>query len=515
MSLKRFAGIILTAIILVTGLRSVKSQDDSGRKVAFESILINNNPVVRPFDNIVIKDSDTITFNFRLEIPPNAPRDPMLFRYTFGNEAESITKSIGVSSLSYQNLSEGKYNFEVSAFDLQRRWEAEATKIIFEVDNDEAELAEKLATALKLAEEAKAVADSIRKASSQTVTAKEGFPLLYLIISGGGGALIAALIMFLLMRGKKEQPKAIPDTGARDAELENAKFEASKLRGELSVLRGQIDAMQQKSNELTKQNKELQANINKLSKSKDELEELQKQKDDLFAVIIHDIKNPASLIKNLVELLSSYDLTATEQQDVINDIAQTTAKIVMLSQEVSKILAIESNKLRLDFEHVNLNDVASDVFQRNTTGAKKKLIHFLKEFAEDLPNASMDPNKVDEAIDNLVSNGIKFTQKGGTVRVKTYRKEDSVVLEVSDNGLGLTEDDIKKAFKRGARLSAKPTDGENSSGLGLWIVKKMIEAHNGRVWVRSQVGKGSTFAFSIPLLQPDPKVDENFKEVRF
>jgi signal transduction histidine kinase len=78
----------------------------------------------------------------------------------------------------------------------------------------------------------------------------------------------------------------------------------------------------------------------------------------------------------------------------------------------------------------------------------------------------------------------------------------NAVIEVSDNGLGLSEEDIKRAFSKGARLSAQPTNGEHSSGLGLWIVKKIVEAHHGRVWVRSILGKGSTFAFQIPVSQP-------------
>ncbi len=284
-------------------------------------------------------------------------------------------------------------------------------------------------------------------------------------------------------------------------DFDQLQSENGDLRAEIAALRGQIDALNVRGEQLSKQNKELQGNLSKLENSKSELEELQVQKDELFAVIIHDIKNPASLIKSLVELLTSYDLTAVEQQEIINDIAQTTSKIVSLSQEVTKILSLESTNIHLEFDTASLNDVIKDVYQRNQIAAKNKSINLFTELMEKLPDAEFDPQKIDEVVDNLVSNAIKFTPNGGIIRVKSGKELNNLVVEVSDNGLGLSEDDLKHTFKRGAKLSAQPTAGESSTGLGLWIVKKLIESHKGRVWVKSALGKGSTFAFSIPLKQ--------------
>lgn len=103
--------------------------------------------------------------------------------------------------------------------------------------------------------------------------------------------------------------------------------ENAQLRAELAALRGQIDAMQVRGDELYKRNKELEDSIDKISKNKNELEELQKQKDELFAMVIHDMKNPAGLIKGLVELLRSYDLSASEQGEVLDDLVETSRKL--------------------------------------------------------------------------------------------------------------------------------------------------------------------------------------------
>jgi signal transduction histidine kinase len=267
-------------------------------------------------------------------------------------------------------------------------------------------------------------------------------------------------------------------------------------------LRGQIDALGMRGKELLEQNKELQESLNRLNNSKVELEELQKQKDELFTMIIHDIKNPAALIKNLVQLLRSYDLTATEQQEVIDDIVETTARIVSLSQEVSRVLALEGSRMTLDLEEVPINEIVEDIVRTNSINAEMKSIELVKELADDLPGVQVDPQKIGEILDNLISNAIKFTQKGGRVKVSSSFDGENVQIDISDNGLGLSESDINNAFQRGSRLSAKPTGSESSTGLGLWIVKKLIEAHHGHVWVKSALGKGSTFSISLPLKQP-------------
>ena len=157
----------------------------------------------------------------------------------------------------------------------------------------------------------------------------------------------------------------------------------------------------------------------------------------------------------------------------------------------------------MNFEKYDFNEITQDVYQRNLIAAKNKNISMTIETGKDLPTGDMDAQKIDEVIDNLVSNAIKFTQPGGSVLIKTEKVADSLKLSVSDNGLGLSEDDIREAFKRGSKLTARPTAGESSTGLGLWIVKKLIEAHNGRVWVKSAMGKGSTFSFEIPIDQPE------------
>jgi len=158
--------------------------------------------------------------------------------------------------------------------------------------------------------------------------------------------------------------------------------------------------------------------------------------------------------------------------------------------------------MTLDLEEVPINEIIDDIVRTNSINAEMKSIELVKELAEELPGVQVDPQKIGEILDNLISNAIKFTQKGGMVKVSSSFDGENVQVDISDNGLGLSESDINNAFQRGSRLSAKPTGSESSTGLGLWIVKKLMEAHHGRVWVKSALGKGSTFSISLPLKQP-------------
>lgn len=492
------------SVLLILFSLSIKAQPiDENRVIIIKSYSINSKQSNYKDQEIVLFNTDSISFFYGLQASSNTPKDPFLFRLSLKINNDSSVFNTGQNFISYKGLAEGKYQLKISGFDLQRRWSANPIEILFEVDNKKAQLLKEI-DSLKKIEELKKIASENENNNKETFNYTT-----YLII---GLVLIVIVILIILFKKIEKIRKHSANNKKGTLMIDNNSFvarddfdkvvtENSELRAEIAALRGQIDALNVRGEQLSKQNKELQTNLNKLEKSRDELEELQKQKDELFAVVIHDIKNPASLIKSLVELLTSYDLTATEQQDIIKDIAQTTSKIVTLSQEVTKILSLESTKIYLNFDLNDINEVIKDVNQRNQIAAKNKSINLFTDLMNNLPHAEFDFQKIDEVLDNLVSNAIKFTPNGGTVRIKSSKELNNLVVEISDNGLGLSEDDLKQTFKRGVKLSAQPTAGESSTGLGLWIVKKLVETHNGRVWVKSSIGKGSTFAFSIPLKQ--------------
>lgn len=510
--MKKYFAFVFVCFFLIQNFHYLFSQDErAGREVVLDYIKINGKPIdTSNMDLLIFSKIDSISFFYHLESKDTNFRTAFLFRIIIKNSKDSSIYTTNTRNINYKNLPEDQYYLTIQAFDPRNRWTAKPLNIQFVVND-------KLSSILKEVQQLrKNLPKTKQNLPEQTKQSKEflGFELKSAGVGLAIGFIVLMIIYLLFLKGAKGS-KAEKESLEKDKMLiERTKYEQillenSNLRAEVSALRGQIDALNSRAEELRKQNIELKEKVEKLSNSKEELEELQKQKDELFALIIHDIKNPAALIKNLVELLRSYDLTATEQQEIIDDILVTSNRIVALSQEVSRILALESSLMSLNLELGNINDVIREVVRANSPSAKSKNINMFVDLNEKLEEFLFDKYKVYEVLDNLVSNAIKFTQKGGEVRVTSKLQEDKVVIEVIDNGLGLSDEDINRAFQRGARLSAKPTGDEPSSGLGLWIVKRLVEAMKGKVWVRSKLGKGSTFAFSVPILK---EVTANLKE---
>ncbi len=276
--------------------------------------------------------------------------------------------------------------------------------------------------------------------------------------------------------------------------------ENSNQKSELEALRGTINALKNRGDELRIQKTDLENKIDVLSKGKAEVESSQKQKDALFAVLIHDMINPAGMIKNLVELLFHYELNTEEQKDIINDIFKTTATIVTLSKEISRVMDLETGELILNIGNINIQEILTAFVNKNQSAADKKKITIKTEVENSLPDIQADQSMIEEIIENLLSNALKFTQEGGEISIQSRRESDKeIIIEIIDDGQGLSQEDIEKAFVRGAKLSPSTTAGEPSSGLGLWVVKKLVDGHKGRVMINSSPGKGSNFAFILPI----------------
>ena len=481
------------------------AETEASVKAVIKSVRVNGEEIPpSKWNDIIIGKKDKISFIYDYKGKP-AEETTILFQPALTYKGyESKREPSAAREKSFSDLSDGIYSFKVYLIPVASGFSA-SRSIKFEVN-------ERLAKTLKLLDAAKAKAERYKSYSVLFYAA------LIAALAFLGFGIFFAFSYFKTKReleesksdSSKEKKVASPHAVKSEdiAALEKTKRENAKLNAEIKSLREQIDILSKRSENLSEQNRELKNQIDKLRKNQKELEELSKQKDELFALVIHDIKNPASLIKNMVELLKSYDLNANEQNEIIEDILNTTTKIVELSQEVTKILALESSNLKPNYEEIDINSILSDVVNRNAPNAKRKNITIYFKPDETLPICEADPVKIDDVVDNLVSNAIKYTAAGGKVSVKARTDGENIIVDVSDTGQGLSEDDIKQAFKRGTRLSAVPTGGEHSSGLGLWIVKKLVDLHKGKVWVKSAVGKGSTFSFSIPLKAPEETLEE-------
>ncbi|MBZ0184298.1 MAG: HAMP domain-containing histidine kinase [Melioribacteraceae bacterium] len=288
------------------------------------------------------------------------------------------------------------------------------------------------------------------------------------------------------------------------SETKSTKPDDSEFKSIIDNLQKRIESTEILLNEVQFKNKKLEEANRELLKEKASLEAqiaklegLNKKKEELFAVYLHDIKNPAGAIKNLVDLLDSYELTINEQKDIIKSLLISADKILKLTGEITKIVQEGIDEAKINLSKCDLNEIIEKIVSVNIAKAKSKNIS-IEKLIKNLPLVNCDPDKIETVIDNLLDNAIKFSEPNTNVKIAANVVDQILRVEVIDSGPGLSVEELKDAFKKGVMLSAKPTASESSSGLGLWIVKKIIEEHKGKVLVTSKRGRGSTFAFEIP-----------------
>ena len=276
---------------------------------------------------------------------------------------------------------------------------------------------------------------------------------------------------------------------------------SSELEREVDRLRLKVAELLDSTRRLRKMNRELREEVSFLEESNSQLRELQQKKEELMAMIAHDIKNPAGAIAALAELLQSYDGNAEHQKSLIDEILMTSARILRLSQDLSNALIAEVKDLPLDLKVDSLKPMVESIVRMNQAAAARKQIAIKASIPDHLPQIEMDGPRIEEVLDNLVSNAVKYSRTDSTVAVELKGTPSHITIEITDAGPGFAPQDLEEAFQMGKKLTAAPTGGEDSTGLGLWIVRKIVEAHRGIVYIRSTPGKGSTFTVKLPTIQ--------------
>jgi signal transduction histidine kinase len=275
--------------------------------------------------------------------------------------------------------------------------------------------------------------------------------------------------------------------------------EIISLKERIEKLQNSLARLNIRANELEEINADLERAKRILEDKLLNIEELHHRKEELFAMYIHDVKNPASAIKSFVDLVETYDLSLQEQRDIMSTILSAADRIIRLSTVISRSIFYESNTFAVEFKYGSLNAAINHCIKNNIAKARLKSQEFILNIDHTIPEIYMDMDKIIEAIDNLIDNAIKYSPEHKKININCYKDNNSVYVEVSDEGPGLSSDDIKKAFQKGVRLSAKPTGDEVSTGLGLWVVKMIVETHGGYTWVKSEKGSGSQFGFKMPI----------------
>lgn len=238
-----------------------------------------------------------------------------------------------------------------------------------------------------------------------------------------------------------------------------------------------------------------------------ELVELNDLKNQLLGTAAHDLRNPLSVVQTASSFLLDRDsklLTEERKATFIRRINASSQFMLKLIDNLLDVARIESGRLDLELEDCDLCGLVEDNLTLNRMLAEKKGIRLDFVPGCGLPTLRLDSGKMAQVLNNLVSNALKFSGSGTTVRVSAARMNGSVVVSVRDHGQGIPAEELEKLFKPFGTTSARSTAGEKSTGLGLAISRKIVEAHGGTIRAESEVGKGSTFTFTLPVAAAPP-----------
>lgn len=223
------------------------------------------------------------------------------------------------------------------------------------------------------------------------------------------------------------------------------------------------------------------------------------QHNQILNTTAHDLKNPLTTIPVRADLIKMKKDNPEMVDTLCDQIKIASLNMVRIIDELLQVGSIEAGKIHLLLIRVNASFLVSNVVSMNLPLAERKnqTLHF--SYEKDL-YVNADEGKLTEIVDNLVNNAIKYSPMGTNIFVRVKETADhKVVIEVEDEGLGLTIEDKSKLYQRFTRLSAQPTGGENSTGLGLSIVKVLVEAHEGTISAESEgQGKGCKFIVELP-----------------
>ncbi|OQY53014.1 MAG: hypothetical protein DRR08_10735 [Candidatus Parabeggiatoa sp. nov. 2] len=224
------------------------------------------------------------------------------------------------------------------------------------------------------------------------------------------------------------------------------------------------------------------------------------QKNELLSIAVHDLKNPLSAIQGFSEMIQSdFDDIPEEVIEIADQIVTSSRQMFELVKNLLEVNAIESGKINVSLNVLDIRPTLQWVVNQSIEMAKAKNITLQFQCLEKHYHALVDKNILRQVFDNIISNAVKYSPYGKHIYVRLRQDDKYVRCEIQDEGLGLSLEDQQKLFGQFTRLTPKPTGGEHSTGLGLFIVKKLVDSMHGKVWCESELGQGTTFIVELKV----------------
>ncbi|UGV41433.1 PAS domain S-box protein [Methanococcoides orientis] len=231
-------------------------------------------------------------------------------------------------------------------------------------------------------------------------------------------------------------------------------------------------------------------------------------KSEFISTMSHEIRTPLTVIIGYADLLGmqSFGTLNKEQESYVQNILESGTHLLALINDELDLSKIEASKMELYIEEVSIPDIIDDVRTKLMPLTLSKNIDIRTNVNPDIVTIKADKMKFKQILYNFVSNALKFTPEKGTITIKTRPMNNMIQIDVIDTGIGISEENMKELFQPFKQVSNFETREQHGTGLGLTLVKKIVELHGGEVLVESEVGKGSTFGFTMPI---DPESISN------
>jgi len=237
-----------------------------------------------------------------------------------------------------------------------------------------------------------------------------------------------------------------------------------------------------------------------LARKNAELDGAITEKNQLLGMAAHDLRNPLGIIVGVVDLLGAElaDSLSEDNRELISLVASSAEYMLRLIDDMLDYSKIDAGRLELQLHPTDIVQLVRQSIAFNSILADKKGIKLRLEREQSVPPLNLDSRRIQQVLNNLISNALKFSHGGSTITVSLQSGAAEVTLAVADEGQGIAADELDKLFKPFSRTRTESTDHEKSTGLGLAIVRRIVEAHGGRIRVETKPAKGSTFYVSLP-----------------
>jgi signal transduction histidine kinase len=274
----------------------------------------------------------------------------------------------------------------------------------------------------------------------------------------------------------------------RHARLD-AERSADRLEDVNVELEQQMDQVQMLSEDLHRTNLSLEA-------ARDKAEDASRAREDMLAVVAHDLRNPLNLLMMTTQLLAEANPTEERRDQLLAVMQRAARRMNRLIEDLLDVVRQEAGHMTLDVQEVSVASLVEQTAEMvQATAAEKGVSLRVNECPPDL-TVNADAERIMQVLSNLVGNALKFVPRGGSVAIKCESTGNDGVFSVTDSGPGIAREDVDRLFEK--FWQRRRTD-KRGVGLGLAIAKGIVEAHGGRIWVESQLGIGSTFHFTLPL----------------